>query len=132
MIIRITKLPNMNKTTYLSSMLKYELYKQFVDRLSVPRYAYMEGYIKKDLNIGLSLSRLLKLSVDALKTLQDDEYFIWYLPDYITVPDTNYRLCDIINLIDKGNANIKGTHIICNSIRYVETNLIRKIVKQLW
>lgn len=132
MIIRISKLHDLNKTTYLSSALKYELYKQLISRLGNGRYDYMETYIKKELDVNLGLSKILKLSISNLKTLQDDEYFMWYLPDYITIPSTNYKLSDIINLIDKGNMYIKGTCIVRNSIEYVEANLIRKIVKQLW
>lgn len=132
MKIQIRWLPQMYKSTYVDGLIRYELSKQLIANLRAERYDEMESYLRDRLNIKNPLTSILKKSVKSVKFMLMDNYYVGDIPQYITVDNSDYSLRDIVNLIDKGNLEIKGTNIYTKSIEYVEEVIPRRLVRQLW
>lgn len=132
MKIQIRWLPQMYKSTYVDSLIRYELSRQLIINLRAERYGEMESYLKDVLNIKSSLSSIIKKSVKSIKFTLTDNYYIGDIPKYIKVDNSDYSLKDIVDLIDKGNLEIKGTNIYTKSIEYVEEIIPKRLVRQLW
>lgn len=132
MVIRLNKLPEMSKSTFLDSRVKWELLRYIKAQLSPLLYETWDNYIKENLNLDISLNKLIRQIIKNLKFFENNDTFIWYVPDYIYLLSTEYKLNDLITLIDKGNVDIKGTNIFSNATIYIENNIYKKLIRQIW
>lgn len=112
---------------YTSSFIKNkvpQLIRQSVAReytTNLHRYKGMEFYINKKLNIKKSFMEILYNILDGMYVSIEDDYYLIK----VTSPNRidRYSVNGLVNLIEYGNQEIRGTHILEKSIRKVIDNL---------
>ena len=122
----------MYKSVYADSLIRYELSRQLINNLQAERCNEIESYLKDKLNIKTTLTSIFKKSVKSLRFTLMDNYYVGNIPQYIKVDNSDYSLCDIVDLIDKGNLEIRGTNIYTKSIEHVEEIMPKRLIRQLW
>ena len=128
--IRLTKGFPLSPTTKF--LIRAELMNYFKLNLVGYRATFITNYLKSSLNIDWSCMKFLNYMVNHLKTTSVNNEWIIYIDNYSVLPDTSYTLQSIARLIDMGNMELKGTHIITDAFNYVEKNMTKKLVKIIW
>ena len=126
------KVPASQVDSNLNNAIKRELLRYIKLNLTDMQCKKWNSYMQDQLNLNSwDVIRFLIYTVNSLKfTLNSDGYIV-YLDKEHKLPDTNYSLESIMKLIDYGNIEIKGTHIMDNAFAYVENNIDRILLRML-
>ena len=116
----------------LRALIKQNLIKYFKLNLTGYRVEVVTNYLQSSLNIDWSCMRVLTYMVNHLKITSVDNIFTCTVDNNILLPNTNYRLLDIVKLIEYGNMEVKGVHIIDNAFDYIENNIGKILLRMIW
>lgn len=89
---------------------------------NVKRYLNLEDYILKEYKIKDNIKTILLTAINNLYIDSSLGYYILKINDSLKYKDTNYKLTQLVRLIDYGGVNVRGTHLFVNAVNYIKSN----------
>lgn len=84
----------------------------------------IDNFLYNTLGINYSAYDILMYAIDNAEILVDTHTFKLDTEIVDEYKDTGYRIKDLLNLIEYGNLEVKGTKALSKSFNYIRNNLI--------
>ena len=75
------------------------------------KFIQIENYLDK-INLGYNIIDILDTLIDTMSTIIENRYVLYRVGDNRPFKDTKYTLNQLLNLIEYGNLEVRGTRII--------------------
>ena len=109
---------------WLIQLLKVKIYKTTFDTKRIFAWdEYINTTVAGLSNRKLSTKRLIVSAFSNLVYIKYEKYYCIEIDLNVVVPYTNYKLVDMIKLINDGNLDMRGYPFITNAVREIERNL---------
>ena len=97
--------------------------RRVLEQIDKNHYIAMQEYLKE--NYKVSIEDVIKeLALRGFSYSKVKDLYIVRLNDNIKEEKSQQKLSTLIRLIDYGNLEIKGVHLINNSIEYIKDNIL--------
>lgn len=112
---------------------KFErLSRNFIYIIILPRLkAFLYQYIPnkkmisylQDIGCEYTTKEIIDEFLSNLKCKEIEDYFDLYLDNQLIFKDTKWTIDSLIKLMNYGNIEIRGTHLIDKAIKYIQSNI---------
>ena len=97
--------------------------RRVVDLISTNKYVAMQEYLKE--HYKLSLEEIIEqLATRGFSYNKVKDLYIIRINDNIEETKSKEKLSTLIRLVDYGNLEVRGIHLINSSIEYIKSNLL--------
>ena len=97
--------------------------RRVLEQIDKNHYIAMQEYLKE--NYKVSIEDVIKeLALRGFSYSKVKDLYIVRLNDNIKEEKSQQKLSTLVRLIDYGNLEIKGVHLINNSIEYIKDNIL--------
>lgn len=116
MIIRFPRLlnPEVDYEKFANTYISRKMKEYLKLNLTENRLKLLTDYINNNLNIPLSCWEILKLAIENLSVDYSGDDVIIKIDRNMYIPGSKHLLISVIKLIDNGNLEVPGLHILTN------------------
>ena len=97
--------------------------RRVLEQISKNNYVAMQEYLKENYKVSIE-DVVRELALKGFSYSKVKDLYIVRLNDNIKEEKSQEKLSTLIRLIDYGNLEIKGVHLINNSIEYIKDNIL--------
>ena len=108
------------------------LSRNFIHIIILPRLkAFLYQYIPnkkmisylQDIGCEYTTKEIIDEFLSNLKCKEIEDYFDLYLDNQLIFKDTRWTIDSLIKLMNYGNIEVRGTHLIDKAIKYIQSNI---------
>ena len=99
------------KSSFFFGYVPNVLKSRFRRERSRGKFIQIENYLDK-INLGYNIIDILDTLIDTMSTIIENRYVLYRVGDNRPFKDTKYTLNQLLNLIEYGNLEVRGTRII--------------------
>lgn len=123
MIIRLTNTTGKDWADFIYNFIPDKM-KEFLSlNLSEETLQSLDDYLKKNLMIKMTSKDILEESLKHLFIAQDVNNYVISIDTNIMLPQTTYKINDLVNLITYGNPDVRGCDIMIKLVNYIRGNI---------
>ena len=89
----------------------------------VKKLTKLNFYLYNTLGIGEDAYSILKYCIDCVYTSLEPNNYVLDFDSRIRYKNTKYTVGQLLNLIEYGNLEIKGTHTLTKNLNYIKNNI---------
>lgn len=123
MIIRLTNITNKDWTNFIYNFIPSKMEEFLSLNLSEETLRSLDVYLKQTLKIKMTSKEILETSLKHLFITRDVNNYVIMIDTNFFLPQTNYRVNDLVNLITYGNLEVCGYDVMVKLANYIRGNI---------
>ena len=123
MFIWLTNTTDKDWTDFIYNFIPSKMEEFLSLNLSEETLRSLDVYLKQTLKIKMTSQEVLETSLKHLFITRDVNNYVIIIDTNFFLPQTNYRVNDLVNLITYGNLEVRGYDVMVKLANYIRGNI---------